>query len=320
MDDELLNALYGVSDEQYDDDDLIKEAQAELVESVAAEAGIDLDELDDDELDKFAEYVLTGGEGGDMSDPALAEADRMGRAMAHAYADEQIKIAHMIDEGSYPGLEYDEYDEYENALYAQAARWEMLKEAGAGPTGDFGDLSYADRMRIAKGKFGKDDAGKKYTLSDTDYSKRQRAMAMIGRGTGYYDIGSGRKILRDLKKQVGSVGDAKRKQLMKLDSHYRNAMKQLSAADIKAYRHALIKRDAGAISSLGDTAFRDAATSGKARHLFLSNAEKMRLQLMQEELARSTGRRLIARGAGKAALTAGAGGVALYGLKRAFGN
>lgn len=318
MDDELLNALYGVSDEQYYDDDLIKEAQAELVESVAAEAGIDLDELDDDELDKFAEYVLTGGEGGDMSDPALAEADRMGRAMAHAYADEQIKIAHMIDEGSYPGLEY---DEYENAFYAQAARWEMLKEAGVGPTGDFGDLSYADRMRIAKGNFGKDTStGKKYTLSDTDYSKRQRAMAMAGRATGYYDIGSGRKILRNLEQLKGNVNSADRKAYMKRDAAYRAAMKELSPAEIKAIRHALIKNGVIPTSALVRASSKGIPAAG----LMATTTENMRRGHLRnailEDISRKTGRGLIARGVGKAALTTGAGGAALYGLKRAFGN
>jgi len=311
MDDELLNALYGVSDEQYDDDDMIKEAQAELVEAVAEEAGLDLDEMDDEELDKFAEYVLTGGEGGDMSDPALAEADRMGRAMAHAYADEQIKIAHMIDEGTYPGLEDDE-DPYEAALYAQASRWEMLKQASAGPTGDFDKLRYSDRMRIAKGDFGRDAATKKkYTLSDTEYNKRQRAMAMLGRGTGFYDIQSGREVLRNLKNVSGSVTEAQRK-MMKRDQAYRDAMKKLTPAELKEYRSRIIKDGfkTSLSTSMGTPLGR--AVPGSAP------ADLLRARLIKEDIARKAGRGLILRGAGKATASAGLLGGAAYGIKRAF--
>ena len=59
MDDQLLDDLYGIEPQDQQDDDMIKAAQAELVEAVADEAGIDLAEMDDAELDKFASYVLS---------------------------------------------------------------------------------------------------------------------------------------------------------------------------------------------------------------------------------------------------------------------
>lgn len=57
MDEMLMNELYG--SEEVQQEEQIKQAQVELVEAVASEAGVDLNELDDDELAKFAHYVLS---------------------------------------------------------------------------------------------------------------------------------------------------------------------------------------------------------------------------------------------------------------------
>lgn len=132
MDEMLLNELYG--DEFYgQDDEMTKIAQVELVEAVAAEAGIDLDELDDYELAKFAEYVLSEDEG-DLEDDGygyyedddfyaeddfhekLAEADVMGRVMARSYVDE-------LD-----SLSYDDYDDFYDDEYMSD---EQIKVASA---------------------------------------------------------------------------------------------------------------------------------------------------------------------------------------------
>lgn len=127
----LLNEFYGTEESaQADDSDtMIKEAQAELVESVADEAGIDLNELTDDELDKFAEYVLTPEGAEEHLDPNLATADAMGRQMAHSFLDEQVKLA--SHEGS--DMYYDDYidDEWtlEDSLLEKAAEWDFIKEA-----------------------------------------------------------------------------------------------------------------------------------------------------------------------------------------------
>jgi hypothetical protein len=57
MDEMLLQELYG--SQQVAAEEQIKQAQIQLVEAVAAEAGVDLNELSDDELSKFAHYVLS---------------------------------------------------------------------------------------------------------------------------------------------------------------------------------------------------------------------------------------------------------------------
>ena len=111
MDEMLMNELYG--SEEVQQEEQIKQAQVELVEAVAAEAGVDLNELDDDELAKFAHYVLSDEDESADVDSAdvdsadvnssddtenntkiasLEEADLMGRQMAHSYVDELNQI------------------------------------------------------------------------------------------------------------------------------------------------------------------------------------------------------------------------------------
>ena len=142
MDEMLLNELYGdnyYADDQ--DDEMSKLAQVELVETVAAEAGIDLDELDDYELAKFAEYVLTGesDEGyyaeddygyedygyEDEFQEKLAEADVMGRVMARSYLDEQMALEDELYGYDDEGWSYEQVkvasamDDIENAWYIE---------------------------------------------------------------------------------------------------------------------------------------------------------------------------------------------------------
>jgi hypothetical protein len=122
MDQQLFEELYGTNNPEGSDEQ-IKEAQAELIEAVADEAGINLNELDDGELDKFAEYCLTPEGAEQHLDPNLATADAMGRQMAHSYADEQIKIASQ--------LQGDDMYDYDDVLLEKAAEWEMFKEAAS---------------------------------------------------------------------------------------------------------------------------------------------------------------------------------------------
>jgi len=158
MDDQLLQDLYGFApDEGYSqDDDLIKEAQAELVEAVADEAGIDLNEMDDEELEKFASYVLSpeyeeADSGNDeyyeeSEDALYEEADQMGRVMAHAYADEQMKIASAMEQ------EQEFYSAYDNALVKVAHSWDMMKVAADEKFTDrsLGSLGSSAAKRISK--------------------------------------------------------------------------------------------------------------------------------------------------------------------------
>jgi hypothetical protein len=164
MDEHLLNTLYGYSSNEQATS--IQDAQAELVEAVANESGIDLDTLSDDELDKFASYVLSEDNDVDNIDPSLAEADYMGRVMAHAYVDEQEKIA--------SAHEGDNMIDY--ALEKQAELWELQKIA-------------ADKA----------DDGKRYFGQKT-YDMANKAKGYAKRYSGYSDIRAGRGIGKDLSK------------------------------------------------------------------------------------------------------------------------
>lgn len=219
MDQHLLEELYGVSEDQTPelDEETIKEAQAELIEAVANEAGIDLNELDDEELDKFAEYVLSDDEDvADDIDPRLAEADMMGRQMAHSYADEQAKIASaMLEEGD-SNMEDGHYyeDEYgdvqfedsveledilEDSLEKQAHLWEMTKEAAeqsrmarmrasaSQAMGRAGQKVRSAGRRIAGSRVGKAVSG----------SRAAKGAASFGRGIGS-DLKASRSSMRRL--------------------------------------------------------------------------------------------------------------------------
>jgi hypothetical protein len=117
MDELLLNELYGNVESA--DDEQVKLAQAEFVEQAALEAGIDIDTLNDDELSKFAEYVLDNNgvseeqQYSNLTQEQALEADEMGRIMAHSYADELNKIA------SYEGDEEMTEEQYVVSLALQ---------------------------------------------------------------------------------------------------------------------------------------------------------------------------------------------------------
>ena len=218
MDDQLLQELYGVGSEEEhysQDDDLIKQAQAELIEAVADEAGIDLNEMDDEELAKFASYVLSP-EAADHEDDYVesadpyAEADQMGRIMAHAYADEQMKIA--------SALEYE--SNYDNALVKVAHGWDMLKLAAE-------DTKLVDRTPRQLGK-----------------SIAERASRM----TGYRDIKKGLELTRSAKDYMRGLTPEQLKDLnFRAESSY---FRDLSPAKQREF---LINRIQGIDTSPGRT-------------------------------------------------------------------
>jgi hypothetical protein len=212
MDQQLLEELYGTTEaEATNDEELIKEAQAELIEAVADEAGIDLNTLDDDELDKFAEYVLTPDEGEAHQDPNLATADAMGRQMAHAYADEQVKIASQL-QGE---------DMIDEVLLEKAAEWDLAKEAASpsvgqrfgqakdafmNPRGEgFADRTPREQAQKAKGAMrrGKDRVVNSRAVKAMGRAGRA-AGSGLARGTGVRDIKRARELSKQLKgvKQV----------------------------------------------------------------------------------------------------------------------
>ena len=199
MDDQLLQELYGVGGEEYysQDDDLIKEAQAELIEAVADEAGIDLNEMDDDELEKFASYVLSPDEAyadeayadeayadEAYADEAYAEADQMGRVMAHAYADEQMKIA--------SAMELDHI--YEASLEKVAHNWDMMKIAAE-----------ADKTALKDRTLG--------SIGEDIKGLGAKAVAGAGRMSGYRDIKRGLELRGEAKRYLQSLTPAQREAL-----------------------------------------------------------------------------------------------------------
>ena len=294
MDDQLLNDLYGINPQDHEDDSMIKAAQAELVEAVADEAGVDLAEMDDVELDKFASYVLSDASDDVYTDPSLAEADQMGRVMAHAYADEQTKIAHQLEEQYLTQGDDTMYDDLECSLEKQAAAWDLVKEAkktefkGMGGK-EFGDLSYADRRRIAGRRFAKVD-GKRQSIADMDIRKRDYLRSLAGRGTGFYDIQSSRQMGKQLKDLRGLM----------------------PAEDLKKFDKAYAKGDAKAYKALSG-AERRALTKRVTGKGFAPVAGMAGAEL---EAFKRAKRGLMMRGAGKAGLIAAGLGGAGYAMSK----
>jgi hypothetical protein len=312
MDDQLLNDLYGIEPQDQQDDDMIKAAQAELVEAVADEAGIDLAEMDDAELDKFASYVLSDASDDVYTDPSLAEADQMGRVMAHAYADEQMKIAHQLQQ-DYLTEGDDMYDDLEYALEKQAEAWDLVKEAA--------DVKMKDR-RISD-RVGLTRRGENQSLfrgDDSLYRKQRDAgvsrsdmlRSLIGRGTGYYDIKAGRGI----GKTVSGLRDG-----------FTDKLKDVSAKDLRAQRKAIAERFKGTDGRALRKEFRSLAmkgggmkgTAGRAADKLFGKTKitaAERKALMQE--LQGVQRGAYMRGAGKAGLVAGGLGLAGYGASRSM--
>jgi hypothetical protein len=297
MDDQLLNDLYGINPQDHADDSMIKAAQAELVEAVADEAGVDLAEMDDVELDKFASYVLSDASDDVYTDPSLAEADQMGRVMAHAYADEQMKIAHQLEEQYLTQGDNTMYDDLGYALEKQAHAWDLVKEAkektnfgGYGANQEFKDLSYADRRRIAGRRFGKDTEGKRKSLADMDVRKRDYLRSLVGRGTGFYDIQSARNMGKQL----------------------RDARSTLKGDDLKAFDKLYSKGDSKAYKAL---------SKAEQREMMQLVTDKAgmgvgTLRGAELEAFKRAKRGLMMRGAGKAGLIAAGLGGAGYAMSK----
>ena len=90
--DPKLAEIYGTNQ----DADLEKLAAAELAEGLANDDQLDTDGLSEDDLEAIAQDVLNGEDGveasGDEGEEKLAEADYLGRVMAHSYVNELRSI------------------------------------------------------------------------------------------------------------------------------------------------------------------------------------------------------------------------------------
>lgn len=169
MDELLLQELYG--SQQIQADEQTKQAQIELVQAVAAESGINLDELDDDELSKFAHYVLSDEDEAQYADnelqSKLAEADIIGRQMALSYADQLNQLENgepMFDKVAY-------------AMNDVAEAWMAEKTA----------LSRLDQARMVMNPT-YEPGGKNYkSYRDLTDDLRRRESMSAGANKRYYD-------------------------------------------------------------------------------------------------------------------------------------
>lgn len=96
--DEQLAAIYGTN-QVTETEDQEKLAAAELLVKLAEDEGVDLDQFNDEEIAEMVNEIYgASAEGGeekiaeDESQEKLAEADFLGRVMAHAYAQEMREI------------------------------------------------------------------------------------------------------------------------------------------------------------------------------------------------------------------------------------
>lgn len=88
--DEQLAAIYGTG--QMDEEDLVKTASAELLVKLAEEEGVDLDEFSDEEIAEMITNLEGGGEVEEDGSEKVAEADYLGRVMAHSMVQELGEI------------------------------------------------------------------------------------------------------------------------------------------------------------------------------------------------------------------------------------
>lgn len=143
---EFLDNLYGTSDRMNDEQE--KLAQAQVLDEVLTNNGIDINDLNGEELLKVAMEVFDEGseivkvaaeaaaeEGygysanGDMD--KLAEADFAGRVMAHAYADEMDKLADGKWEAAKKGVTSG-FNKAKSFLGKPGADYKYLRDGGKG--------------------------------------------------------------------------------------------------------------------------------------------------------------------------------------------
>lgn len=100
--DEQLAAIYGTGQQEVEENDLEKTAAAELLVKLAEEQGVSLDDFSDEEIGEMLSDLYGGGiehtaeqvdEAADEeSQEKVAEADYLGRVMAHAMVQELNSI------------------------------------------------------------------------------------------------------------------------------------------------------------------------------------------------------------------------------------
>jgi hypothetical protein len=193
MDEMLMNELYG--SEEVQQEEQIKQAQVELVEAVAAEAGVDLNELDDEELAKFAHYVLS-------DEDEIIDSD------ATEYDEETAKLAALQEANN---MDNNTFSKVASAMGDVAEAWAMEQESGieyeTEKTASIADMiahELEDQEKLAfAGTIGGALEGRK----QRKMSREQGVNDEISRRAGSGGLrGAGRGYLRDIGYTAAGAG------------------------------------------------------------------------------------------------------------------
>jgi hypothetical protein len=199
--DEFLNELYGTS-EIISGDDLEKQAAAEFLVKLAEDEGVNLDDLSDDEVAGLLSEI-EGDMGKQASAPEtdeaqekLAEADFLGRAMAHAYVNELHEIEK--DAAKASGSVLREVGRQAKGALSKAKEWAGIGQiqrglAGRGKGGELGAAAEKLRGRLAKGsKSGMLSEGMKKRYGAAAGAKAKAGKKAMSEGTRELVRGAGK--------------------------------------------------------------------------------------------------------------------------------
>ena len=212
--DEFLNELYGTS-ETISGEDVEKQAAAEFLVKLAEQEGVNLDDLSDEEVGSLLSEIE--GEMGKEAEAEstvddqeaqekLAEADFLGRAMAHAYVNE---LAEIEKEAGRAGAAYQAAKGAVGRALGRAGEWtgvSGMREArrlGRAASKEKGELARGIRTLAGKGdkgtlairSLGKRHAGaakdiKTYKGLGREYGK-QFAKRVVAPAAGVAAVGTG---------------------------------------------------------------------------------------------------------------------------------
>ena len=178
--DPVLAEIYGTN--QVDEADLEKLAAAELAEELADEDELNVDNIDDDTIEQLAQQVLEGGEQeyeepGDEMSEKVAEADYMGRVMAHAYKQELDGIEKEAKYTDSEGHERYSADDLMSSREA-ATKGEVNRSARGveNAKNEFGKRHDATRAEHGSGR----------TTSANIENRVRSATSAVKRGAGHY--------------------------------------------------------------------------------------------------------------------------------------
>lgn len=147
--DEQLAAIYGTN-QVIEEEDQEKLAAAELLVKLAEEEGVDINSLNDEEINELMSELYTGSESTtvvpDDSQEKVAEADFLGRVMAHAYVQEMGEIEKNAGKAGEALKAVGRWFKGRPAQYREAGREMKEVFTGKGHLGT-GAMTKKDRLR-----------------------------------------------------------------------------------------------------------------------------------------------------------------------------